>query len=598
MHNKNPKGSEWQKWDLHVHTPCSVLNNEFGSDWDIYVKKLFKKAIQEKIHAIGITDYFTIEGYKTLKQNYLTKEDKLQELFDESEIEYIKNILIIPNIEFRLSKLILAQKSKDVQADSRINFHLILSDQIEIYQIEELLNSLEFEVLSNNSEIEKHPLNIRNLTSLGSKLRAQHLDFKDYSDVFIGMMNASISEDDLIRILKTRGSIFAGKYLIGLPADEDLSSVNWNSQGHLARKNLLKKSSLIFSSNFNTINFGLGKRHASVKDFINEFGNLKPCVWGSDAHSYEKLFEPDLHRLTWIKAANTFEGLKQILHEPEARVIIGQDAPDSKAYYQVIDKVRFIDNTGHKLFQPSWIEINDSLTVIIGGKSSGKSLLLFHIAAAIDSNQVSEKNYFNENGYDNLKDKIDFEVKWKNGTSDLLSATQKNGRLTYIPQLYINHLVEREGKGRLQELILEILLQNEELKEFFDNANIKKNSAKQKISTCINNIFALRDKYKEMSEGIKRIGTNEQIRIEIERLNKVIDALKAQSNFTEEQYEKYNELSNKQNQNNINIANQDLMKVDLKRYISEVAEKNKITLNAIQLAAKKVENSPIFFKVT
>ena len=38
------RGSEWRKWDLHVHTPASVLNNQFGADWDKYVYELFTKA--------------------------------------------------------------------------------------------------------------------------------------------------------------------------------------------------------------------------------------------------------------------------------------------------------------------------------------------------------------------------------------------------------------------------------------------------------------------------------------------------------------------------------------------------------------------------
>ncbi len=36
-----PRGSEWRKWDLQVHTPASHLNNQFGSDWDAYVQSLF-----------------------------------------------------------------------------------------------------------------------------------------------------------------------------------------------------------------------------------------------------------------------------------------------------------------------------------------------------------------------------------------------------------------------------------------------------------------------------------------------------------------------------------------------------------------------------
>ncbi|HBA9363552.1 TPA: hypothetical protein J1348_004230, partial [Escherichia coli] len=52
------RGSEWNKWDLHVHTPASVLKNEYGDDWDKYIFDLFSKAIEENIKVIGITDYF------------------------------------------------------------------------------------------------------------------------------------------------------------------------------------------------------------------------------------------------------------------------------------------------------------------------------------------------------------------------------------------------------------------------------------------------------------------------------------------------------------------------------------------------------------
>ena len=81
-YTKHPRGSEWRKWDLHVHTPFSELNNGFGSDWDTYVTKLFKAAIESDVKAIGITDYFSIEGYKKLHADYLAQRycHKLSEL--------------------------------------------------------------------------------------------------------------------------------------------------------------------------------------------------------------------------------------------------------------------------------------------------------------------------------------------------------------------------------------------------------------------------------------------------------------------------------------------------------------------------------------
>ncbi|MDZ7721053.1 MAG: hypothetical protein U5K72_19690 [Balneolaceae bacterium] len=58
----DPRGSVWQKWDLHVHTPISY-EQKFGNDWDEYVKQLKSKAIEHGINVMGVTDYFSIDGY-------------------------------------------------------------------------------------------------------------------------------------------------------------------------------------------------------------------------------------------------------------------------------------------------------------------------------------------------------------------------------------------------------------------------------------------------------------------------------------------------------------------------------------------------------
>src|SRR5687768_3567277 len=79
--NKASRGSEWRKWDLQVHTPASHLHHDFGSDWDAYVTNLFRAAIAKESAVIALTDYFTIEGYKKIRQEYLSKPAKLAQLF-------------------------------------------------------------------------------------------------------------------------------------------------------------------------------------------------------------------------------------------------------------------------------------------------------------------------------------------------------------------------------------------------------------------------------------------------------------------------------------------------------------------------------------
>ena len=141
--NRFSIGSEWRLWDLHIHTPFSHLSNGFGTDWDTYVKELFKKAILNNVAVIGITDYFTIEGYKKIKTEYLENDDKLKGLFSTDEINRIKAMLVLPNIEFRLNKLVGA---------NRINFHVLLSNNVSITDIEENLCCSDCEKCENKCE--------------------------------------------------------------------------------------------------------------------------------------------------------------------------------------------------------------------------------------------------------------------------------------------------------------------------------------------------------------------------------------------------------------------------------------------------------------
>jgi hypothetical protein len=548
MHNKYPSGSEWRKWDFHIHTPASVLNNQFGDNWDEYVKTLFRKAIENEIAAIGITDYFNIEGYKKIKKEYLSSESRLEKLFNDDEIEKIKNIMVFPNIEFRINKLVISGE-ENLTWNNKVNLHLLLSDEIEIEDIEEnILHCLTFEDLGDpDFKSQNSTLTMRNLGNLGKRLKQEHQKFRSKSDIFVGIMNASINDSHLLDQLNTKKETFEGKYLIGLSADEDLSLVSWNSQGHLSRKVLIQKSNFLFSSNINTIKFGLGYFHSTKENFINEFRSLKPCIWGSDAHDFKRLFKPDEEKYTWIKANPTFEGLKQIIYEPQYRVIVNENKPESKTSYLVIDKARFMDNTVNKCFDPNWISFNQNLNIIIGGKSSGKSLLLYHIAKSIDRKQVLEKtdgilpNSYEEFNKDNP---FDFEVLWKDGTQNKLSFLfdEAKNKITYIPQLYINHLAEEKGEKHLASLIESILLQNVPYKSLKEKKDASIHNALASIKSNIELLISLRNDFSRIKNDKLVLGEKKSIEAEIEHLSKDIDRLRKESGFSQLENTKYEKL--------------------------------------------------------
>ncbi|MGD9973502.1 MAG: hypothetical protein AB7S77_10605 [Desulfatirhabdiaceae bacterium] len=210
--NNYPKGSEWGKWDLHIHTPASILYNEFDEDWDKYVTELFKTAIKENIVAIGITDYYFIDGYKKIQNGYLSNNAKLEELFDEDEILKIKNIFVFPNIEFRINKLIIG-KENDLKWNRKVNYHVLFSNEISPDDIEEnFINRLQFENEgAGDGSSQKMSLTKRNLTQLGERLIRQQPEFKSHDPLKVGVLCASVDDTEIVDLLGAQSSKFKGK---------------------------------------------------------------------------------------------------------------------------------------------------------------------------------------------------------------------------------------------------------------------------------------------------------------------------------------------------------------------------------------------------
>jgi hypothetical protein len=364
--NDMSRGSEWRKWDLHIHSPLSGLNNQFpmlGSgqpDWEAYIGAL--EALTD-ISVLGITDYFSIEGYRYIR--------------DARSKGRLKNIaLVLPNIEFRLNKTIITGSGP-----KRLNYHVLFSEAIPPDVIDEhFLQELKFES-QGDPQNDNLSWSVRraNLAELGKRLKSEHPPFQGKSDYEIGCMNATVDPGKIKEILRNKEQLFKGKYLIAL-AEENTSLMDWNNQHHQTRKILLQGADAIFSGNPQTIAWARAENQPNVDSFVAEFKSLKPCIHGSDAHRLEDIAKPDLNRFCWIKANTSFEGLKQILYEPNARVFVGEAPPQLKNAYQTIESVKLSDNAG-------WIDaieipLNQDLIAIIGSRGSGKSALAELIAYA------------------------------------------------------------------------------------------------------------------------------------------------------------------------------------------------------------------------
>jgi len=102
----------------------------------------------------------------------------------------------------------------------------------------------------------------------------------------------------------------------------------------------------------------------------------------------ESYIEKDV---TWIKADQTFEGLRQILYEPSDRVKIQEHSPyadNSKIYFKSLD----LSGSVNFILPDIELPINRELVAIIGGRGSGKSALLDTFAFLNEEHLKKDQN--------------------------------------------------------------------------------------------------------------------------------------------------------------------------------------------------------------
>lgn len=452
------RGSLWRKWDLHVHSIKSVFNNQFEKtgietdDEEKYVYELFTRAIKNDVHAIGITDYFSIEGYSMINK-YINDDEKLKKIFkseielDDDYLNKIHNIVIFPNIELRLEEMVVYKNN----SQDKIEIHVIFDNEVEIDSIENdffSLLTIPTEITidgSNNVSLTR-----RNLEKLGKKIKEEQPEFSSKSDYEVGCTVAYVKFADLKKLLDTN---FKNKYILIL-AEDNITDIKWNDQGHLVRKNIYTQSNGLFSSNTNSIKWGLSDKTKK------EFSTYKPCFWGSDAHDYNKMFLPDMDRFCWIKADLTFQGLKQVLICP---IYIGPIAIPYDNYLKnrqnIISDVSIHKRSDAKN-NPTWfdsdIEINPYMTTIIGNKGSGKSALSDIISLVSCSKNIEYASFIEAKRFklkpENYAGDYTASVKWVDKKSNSIDRLSDNllessvELVQFLPQRYIENVCSGIGQ--------------------------------------------------------------------------------------------------------------------------------------------------------
>jgi hypothetical protein len=112
---KYPRGSEWRRWDLHIHTPFSIVQDYGGNteeNWERFIAEI--ENLPPDVKVIGINDYIFIDGYRKVLE--FKKNGRLNKID-----------LILPIIELRIDEF--CGSGDELR---KVNIHIIFDEEANI----------------------------------------------------------------------------------------------------------------------------------------------------------------------------------------------------------------------------------------------------------------------------------------------------------------------------------------------------------------------------------------------------------------------------------------------------------------------------------
>ena len=467
------KGSEWRRWDLHIHTASSY---DYKYQGDNPNEKLVEVLRKNNISVVAITDHFLID-----KQRFLELRNSAPD------------IVFFPGVELRTDK-----------GDTNIHVILIFSEKINLDNL-----VTDFDVFKR---------------SKGKAIEKNETIFWEYRDIV-----------DFAREHFAIISIHAGSKTNGI--DKQISNL---LPENIATKADYAKTVDIFEG---------GNVQKDISDYekykFPKYGK-KPLIFCSDNHNPLK-YEPAAP--CWFKADPTFEGLKQVIIEPD-RIFVG-DKPDllkkiEKAPQKFLNKL-FINKKDTSTLDEVWydnfsLELNPGLVSIIGNKGSGKSAIadILSLCSNTHNNKWSflTNTKFRKKGTIDRSKSFEASISWAdNSTSEKVSLDQdgnieKPELVRYIPQNYLETLCTTEDSDVFEEELKSIIFQylpgeqkkgNEKLNDVIDQLSQEIKKTEETFISYIKeqNRIIVNLEEKQKPEYKKRIVFDlEQKKLELENLIK------------------------------------------------------------------------------
>ena len=311
-----------------------------------------------------------------------------------------------------------------------------------------------------------------------------------------------------------------------------------------------------------------------------KIGQNKPVIICSDNHDIKQY---SFKANCWIKTDPTFEGLKQIIREPEDRVYIGEIPHKidlvNKNKTKYLNKISIKSDTNNSKNNDIWfdneIEFNNNLIAIIGNKGKGKSALAEIVGLLGNSKNSKYFSFLNKDKFkkNRLANNYVAKIQWMDDSSSSMNLMEEPNlqeleRVKCIPQSYLDLLCTSLNKE----------FQNEIDNVVFSHIDY----AEKKYYKNLNDIIVYKTSYID-----KQIDYN---RKEIRDINKIIidyeDKLK--SDYSKNLENKLN-LIIEEIRSHYSIKPEKIKKPDKKELMKEEQKKLYYNLSRLNEETKQIE---------
>jgi len=332
------------------------MNNQFNGPkaWGDYLTAL--EQATPVIEAIAVTDYYVTDTYEeVLRHKAACRLPNVQ--------------LVFPNVELRLD--VATAKG------GFVNLHLFVSpeDPQHLEELRRLLSRLQFNVMQDRFDCTR-----ADLIRLGKKADPDISD--ERAALAYGANQFKVNFQQLREVFSESGWAKRNILIAVAGGATDGTSGVREAADQTIRREIEGFAHVIFAGSPAQREFWLGQKDLGPDEIRAQYGGLKPCLHGSDAHKLDDVASPFGNRFSWIKGGLEFDALRQACIDPDGRAYVGEQPPHSAMPSQVISHVR-IDNAAWAT-TPN-IPLNPGLVAIIGARGSGKTALADVIAAGCEA---------------------------------------------------------------------------------------------------------------------------------------------------------------------------------------------------------------------